>query len=519
MRLAWVGLLLCLAARETGAQHLVIGGASPATVLDPHFSTAAPDSTIAMHVFDRLVERTPDSKFAPGLAVRWTKISETVWEFVLRTGVTWQDGRAFSADDVAFSLARAGNVPNALNSLAVYVRDITAVDVVEPLVIQVRTRAPTPDLPGALSNIAIVARHVAEGATTADFNSGRAEIGTGAYRLVQFAPGDKVELVRNDQWWGQPVAWDAVTYRAITNAGSRVAALLAGDVDIIDVVPPEDFLRLLAQGNVRVASIAGLRAIFLTLDALEAADPWVRDARGVVLAKNPLHDRRVRQALNIAINRAALAEHLMQGAAVPAGQLLPPGTFGHDPRVAPPGFDPQWARHLLVEAGYPGGFHLTVHTPNDRFLNDSTTMQAVAQMWTRIGVVTQVAALPWSTYASRGGRHEFAVGLWAWGNNTAEAGNSLLNVVGTVDQAGGRGTANDGRFSDPRLDGLISEALATMQDAAREKLLFKAVELAADDVAIIPLYHVINTWATRKTLIYDPRMDQRTLAMDAHPVR
>jgi peptide/nickel transport system substrate-binding protein len=519
MRLAWAGLLLCLAARDAVAQHLVIGGASPVTVLDPHFSTAAPDSSIAMQVFDRLVERTPDCKFAPGLAVRWRKLSDTVWEFVLRGGVTWQDGRDFSADDVAFSLARAGNVPNALNSLAVYVRSIAAMDVVDPLIIRVRTRAPTPDLPGALSNIAIVARHVAAGATTADFSNGRAEIGTGAYRMVQFTPGDKVELLRNDHWWGSRPDWDAVTYRAITNPGSRVAALLAGDVDIIDVVPPEDFLRLRGRRDVRVASIPGLRALFLTMDALEAADPWVSGTDGVVLAKNPLHDRRVRQALNIAINRTALSEHLMQGAAVPAGQLLPPGTFGHDPLLAPPRFDPDDAKRLLSEAGYPGGFHLTVHTPNDRFLNDSATMQAVAQMWTRIGVVTQVAALPWSTYASRAGRHDYAVGLWAWGNNTAEAGNSLLNVVGTVDPAGASGTANDGRFSDPLLDGLISQALATMDDGAREALLFKAVERAAEEVAIIPLYHVINTWATRTTLIYEPRMDQRTLAMDAHRLR
>jgi peptide/nickel transport system substrate-binding protein len=221
----------------------------------------------------------------------------------------------------------------------------------------------------------------------------------------------------------------------------------------------------------------------------------------------------------MSINRAAIAERVMGGTAQATGQWLPPGTFGYAPDVKPAVFAPDKAKALLAEAGYPQGFKLTLHTPNDRYPNDAATAQAVAQMWTRIGVQTSVEALPFSTYSGRGSRQEFSIGLWGWGSNTGEAGYTLVNVLGTWDPAAGRGTSNGHRYSNPALDALTDRALATIDDAAREKLLIQAVTMSMEDVAIMPLHQLVNYWASKKSVAFTPRSDERTLARDAHLVK
>ncbi len=506
------GLLLGLL-RPAPAQTLVMGMSAPVTSLDPHFSNAAPNSAIAMHLYDQLVERGTDGKLQPGLAISWHPLSDTSWEFDLRHGVTWQDGVPFTADDVAFSYQRVVQMPATLDSLAGYLRAVSHVEVIDPFTLRIDTRDPQPDLPGNLAMIAIIARHQATGATTEDFNSGKAAVGTGPYQFVAFVPGDRVELKRNPSWWGPKTAWDRVIYRAIANPAARLAALFAGDVDIIDSVSPTDLPRLHADQHVRVVSVDGLRALYLALDTLsKTGAPWLTDAAGTPLPANPLADRRVRQAMSLAINRDALAERTMQGGARANGQFLPAGSFGYDPALAHPAYDLDAARKLMAEAGYKDGFHLTMHGPNDRFFNDSQTLQTVAQMWSRIGITAQVDAMPWTAYASRGVRRQFAISLWAWGNNTGEAGNTLFNVVGTRDPKLQRGSYNNAGYSNPQLDALLDQALGTIDADKRETLLLQAVRMEAEDVAVIHLYQAVNIWAMRQGVNVPPRVDQRTLA-------
>jgi peptide/nickel transport system substrate-binding protein len=310
-----------------------------------------------------------------------------------------------------------------------------------------------------------------------------------------------------------------VTFRFIPSPATRVAALLSGDVDLIDVPPAADLPRLQADPKLTVTHIQGLRLIFLYLDRQDRPAPDITDAGGARLAKNPLLDRRVREALSIAINRHAIAEQLMQGAAQATGQWLPPGTFGYNPDVKPPAYAPEKAKSLLAEAGFPNGLRMVLHTPNDRYPNDAATAQAVAQMWSRIGVQTQVEAMPWSVYSVRANKQEFSIGVLGWGSVTGEAGYALINIMGTFDSAASRGASNSGRYSNPALDVLTDKALSTIDDGARQKLLQQAVAMAMDDVAIIPLYQLENFWAMRKGLTYEPRMDERTVAMNAHTAR
>jgi peptide/nickel transport system substrate-binding protein len=283
-----------------------------ATACDPHFYNATPNHSVAMHVFDRLVDRAPDVSLKPGLALSWKPVSDTVWEFKLRPDVTWHDGKPFTADDVAFTYQRARNVPNSPGGFGGFLRAVKTVEVVDPLTLRIDTGEPAPNLPRELAFVPIISRHVGETATTEDYNSGKAAIGTGPYKFVSQTPGDRVELVRNDAWWGPKQDWDKVTLRMITNSGARVAAVLAGDVDIIDTPPVGDLQKLKADPRVTVATTEGLRVIYLALNSLEPGAATITDNDGKPLPKNPLLDLKVRQALSIAINRDGLADRIMQ---------------------------------------------------------------------------------------------------------------------------------------------------------------------------------------------------------------
>jgi peptide/nickel transport system substrate-binding protein len=518
IRLRLLSLILVLfAAIPASADELRIGQAAAATSVDPHFYNAAPNNGLAMHIFDRLTERSPAGKLRPGLAVSWVPVADTVWDFRLRQGVTFQDGQKLTADDIVFSLARVSNVPNSPGGFAGLVRAIRSIDVVDAQTLRIHTAGPAPNLPGDLASVAIVSRHAGEGATTEEYNSGKAAIGSGPYKLVRYAAGDQVELARNEAWWGEQPEWDRVTIRFIPNAAARVAALLAGDVDIIDVPPAADLPHLKTNPKLSIFSAQGQRMIFIQQDSSRTGEePFVTDNEGNKLEKNPFLDPRVRQALSFAINREALASRVMEGTATPTGQWLAPDTYSYDPAIKVPPYDPARANALLAAAGFPKGFKLTLHTPNDRYPNDSGTAQAVAQMWTRIGIATTVQALPWSTYSARGSHQEWSIGLWGWGSNTGEAGYALINVLGTYDPAKSRGASNQGRYSNPALDALTDRALSTIDDTARESLLRQAEEMAMNDVAFIPLYQLVNYWATRKGVTYEARGDERTLAFDAH---
>ena len=502
------------------AQELKLAIGAAVTSLDPHFHNAAQNTSVFSHFFDRLVNRTAEAGVAPGLAVSWQAVADTVWEFRLRPGVHWHDGAPFTADDVAFTLARVPHVPNSPASYASYLSAVRRVEVVDPMTVRLHTAMPAPNQPIDLALVGIVSRKHGEAATTADYNSGKAMVGTGPYRFARYLPGDRVDMTRNDAWWGPRQAWERVELRFIANAGARTAALLSGAVDMIDTPPAADLPRIKADPRLAVSTRQGMRVIFLRPDFSRAGGtPYVTDAAGGKLAQNPMLDVRVRRALSLAINRAALAERVQENAAVPTGQWLPPGAFGHNPDVKVPAPDPEGARKLLAEAGFPQGFRLTLHTPNDRFPNDAATAQAVAQMFSRVGVATQVEAMPFSALAARMARQDFSLVLFGWGSTSGEAGSVLLNVVSTYDRATGRGASNTARYSNPALDALIGRALATMDDGAREKLFHQAVAMAMEDVSFIPLYNQINSWAFKKTIHYPARSDERTFAFEVTPAQ
>jgi len=496
---------------------LVVGIGGSVTSLDPHFYNASPNNSLAMHLFDRLVERDAAARLQPGLALSWTAVSDTTWEFKLRPGVKWHDGRDFTADDVAFTVERTPNVPNSPGGFGGFVRSIKRVEVVDPLTVRFHTETPAPLVPTDLAAVAIIARHV-NGTATEDYNAGRAAIGTGPYRLASYTPGDRTELVRNDAWFGPRQPWERVSYRFIGSDSGRVAAVLAGDVDIVDQVPTSDIARLRRDNRVKVVDTQGLRVIYLLPDFSRDGPPAFATANdGSRLARNPFRDLRVRRALSLAINREALCRQVMEGTAQPTGQWLAPGTYSHNPEVRPDPFDPDRARALLAEAGFPQGLRLTLHGPNDRYPNDARIIQAVGQMWTRVGIQTAVEAAPWATFSARNARQEYDIRLLGWASTTGEAAYTLVNITSTYNQAARLGANNNGRYSNPELDALVARATSTLDDGAREKLLQQGVKMAMDDLAFIPLMQLVNVWALRRGLDYDARADERTVAMGVTP--
>ena len=353
---------------------------------------------------------------------------------------------------------------------------------------------------------------------TPDYNSGKAAVGTGPYRLVEYVPSDRAVFARNPAWWGPPQPWDRVVYRMIPNNSARIAALKAGDVDVIDAVPTHDVESLKTNAKLTLASKAGVRNIYLYADQRRDQTPFVLDADGNNPSANPLKDRRVRQALSLAINRSAIVERVMSGQAAASGQFLPEGTMGWNPDLAPAPYDPERAKKLLAEAGFPRGFRLTLHGPNDRYVNDGQIVQAIAQMWTRVGVQTAVELMPANVYFTRSAKDEFSVGLMGWGTGTGEPDSPLAALVGTADKAKGRGVTNRSLYSNPELDGLIDAALGTIDAAEREALYRRATAVAMEDLAIIPLHHQVNIWAMRSGFAYNARNDERTMAMELRPV-
>ncbi|WP_213308559.1 ABC transporter substrate-binding protein [Paraburkholderia sacchari] len=515
--LSSVAAVLLSASIAADAQALRIAFADPLSSLDPQLNNHAGDRSDDLHFWDLLVENKWN-KLQPGLAVSWKPLDATTWEFKLRPNVKWQDGTPFTAADVIFSYQRARNVPGSVATFAGYLRTIESVSAPDPLTLVIKTKAPNPDLPLNLASVHIVSKHIGEKSSTDDYNSGRAMVGTGPYKFVSYTPGDRVEMTRNDQYWAGKPLWEKVDYRFVNNGAARTAALLAGDVDVIDKVSASDIPRLKQAPNVTVYPYPGLRVMLLQPSFHEGPNQYITDNDGKPLPKNPLLDVRVRRALSLAINRDAIVTRIMQGTASVANQWMPKNTFGYDPAVKDIPFEAAQAKNLLAEAGYPNGFKITMHVPNDRYPQGPETAQAVAQFWTRIGVKTQVEVVPWSIYASRAGKNEYAMSMLAWGNGTGEASYALVNVLATVDAKKGLGASNWGHYSNPAVDQALDAATAEFDEGKREAILRHSVEIVSNDVGVIPLFHYQNVWAARKGLKVSPYTSDRTVAMQVTQV-
>jgi len=494
----------------SAADTLRIGLAVEPSSIDPHFHNIQPNLQIARQIFDFLITRDHKQQLGPGLAVSWKAIDDKTWEFKLREGVKWHDGTPLTADDVVFSFGRVPNVPGSPGGYGAYVAGKKATKV-DDLTFRVVTEKPNPLMLNDLSTFAIVSHKHGEKATTENYNTGAAAIGTGPYKFVEWVRGDRIVMEANKDYWGGQTDWDKLLYKPISASASRVAALLSGQVDFIDNVPLIDIAQLKRNPNVALSQSPSNRLVFLSLDSNRPVSPFVKNNEGQPLWPNPLRDGRVRKAMSMAINRPAIVERVMDGGALASGQIVPEGFFGHNPALKPESYDATGAKKLLAEAGYPNGFRITIHSPRDRYPNDAAITEAVAQMLTQIGIKTEVQILPASVYFTRASKLEFSFAFFAFGSDTGEASSPLNGMLTTFNPQIGAGAFNRGRYSNVEFDAAMQEALTTMDDAKREQLLRDGTAMVIRDHAVIPLHFQTNTWALRKDLRYEGRTDENTL--------
>jgi peptide/nickel transport system substrate-binding protein len=497
------------------AETLTVGLKAEPSSIDPHYHNLGPNNALAREVFDRLIMPDHKQQLKPGLATSWKPVDETTWEFKLRKGVKFHDGSPFTADDVVFTFERAQNVPKSPSSFVTYIKGKT-VTKIDSHTVHIKTAEPNPLMANEVMTFSIVSKKHGEGATTADYNSGKASIGTGILKFVEWVPGDRIVYARNDDYWGEKPEWDKIIVKPIKSGPARVAALLAGDVDFIDNVPPIDNARLQKDGSINVVESISNRVIYLHMDHKRDASPFVKANDGGDI-QNPLKDLRVRKAMSLGINRDAIVERVMEGIAIKAGQLLPEGFFGISKNLKPLDYDTKQAKSLLAAAGVPDGFKITIHGPNDRYINDAKIVEAVAQMMNRIGIKASVETMPKSVFfkrASRGGPNgtpEFSMVLVGWGAGSGESSSPLKSLLHTYDKSKGYGASNRGRYSNPEFDKILEDALQTVDDSKRAALLAKATEVAINDVGVIPLHYQVSSWAAKKGLTFLARTDEQTV--------
>jgi peptide/nickel transport system substrate-binding protein len=519
-RLSTAALLATLAAASpAGAQELRIGMKAAVDGADPH-QLYTPNRNVQLHVYEPLAWQDERLHPQPRLAASWRVVDPLTWEFTLREGVTFHDGSPLTAEDVIFSIRRAQEIQGA-RTYRVYVRDIAAMEAVGTRIVRIRTTAPAPTLPAMLTSFGIVSARAAADAAQSDWNGGRAAIGTGPYRWTRFTPGAEVVLDRAATYWGNAEPWSRVTFRFVSNDSARVAGLLAGDLDLIDTVPPGLYARVRESDRTHLLTATSSFTLYLQLDQKRDRSPFAVGTDGQPLERNPLLDRRVRLAISHGINRQAIAERAMEGAAEPAGQFMPPGFIGHVAAVRPPAFDPALSRRLLTEAGYPNGFGLTFHCTNDRYAGDSRVCQSVGQMMTAIGLRAQIDAMPATVFFRRAGTAttdpDFSALMSIFSALPGTAAENMASLLRTFDPASGLGASNRGRYSNATLDRLLATADATMDDAERERLVAQAVTMAMEDAAVLPLFFWKGSWGLRRGLTMTPRGDQYTYATDIRP--
>jgi peptide/nickel transport system substrate-binding protein len=466
---------------------------------DPHAFNHTPTSAQNIQVYEALVDFDSDHTITPGLAVAWRPIDSTTWKFELRQGVRFHDGTLFTAEDVVFSLRWALSPQS---EFAQELQSIAAVEADGDHIVRVRTTGPNPVLPDQLFAIGIMSkawteRHGAvEVAPYADAEIAYVEDhanGTGPFMLQDYEPGARMVLTRNADWWG--LAKDAhnidrVEFTAVADPEQRIAALLGGEIDFLHDPPFAELDRLASTPGVRLEQTMEFRTIFLGLNQgrreLHSSN---------VKGRNPFADLRVRQAIYQAIDIETIRNDIMRGYAIPAGMIIQPGINGYTPEFdTRPAHDPDAARSLLAEAGYPDGFEVRLDCPKNRYLNDEAICRAVAAMLAEVGIVVDLAIAPMGEHIAKLRERRTDFYMLGWGTSTIDTRHPFVYLYRSDGQYNATGYAN------PHVDELIDAIGTAPVTYARDALIEEVWRTVLADVVVVPLHHQVLVWALRDRL-------------------
>jgi peptide/nickel transport system substrate-binding protein len=522
IRASLVAGLLSTCATLALAQTLTIGVRGGPDSIDPHFTATGTHAETLKHIYDTLTWSGDGLEIEPRLATSWKAINDTTWEFKLRPGVKFHDGSDLTAEDVKFSITRM-QTPMGPNPTTIYVRRVKEVQIPDPLTVRIITDGPAPNLPNDFIRLFVVSHKAAAGVTKENanemFNSGKAAIGTGPYKFVSWTPKGDFVAGRFDGYWGGKEPWARIVRKEIANDASRVAQLKAGQFDLITRVPASDVATLERDPKISVAKIDTVYVFNLEMDVRDKPPAGQVSAKdGSPLPKNPYQDIRVREAIDLAIDRKALAEIAMEGLGKPVNQLVTPSIFGYNKSLPERRYDVAAAKKLMADAGYSNGFKLQFSFTQDRLPGDREVGTSIAQMLAAIGIDAQANAQPAAVFFPARTRGEYSMSMSGWGTLTGEAHYTLSSLAHSNDKEKRFGAFNILGYHNAEMDKLIQDAAVEMDEAKRRGFLEKANELVLKDRQRLPIAAVGSAWAMQKgKLTIKARVDEDTLAMNIKP--
>ncbi|MEJ6396411.1 ABC transporter substrate-binding protein [Yoonia sp. 208BN28-4] len=498
-----------LAATASFAETFRYATTTDPQTLDPHAVSSAPVLSFLNNVYEGLVRRGRDMSIEPSLATAWEPLEgENGWRFTLREGVTFQDGSTFDAADVMFSYERASSEASDVRS---WFAPVTDVRVVDDYTVDFVTSAPNPLFPDSIANFMIMDSDWAEAndaalpARDAENFATRNVNGTGPFVVASRDPGVETRLTPHEGWWGEDRG--NVTEAILTpigNAATGLAALLSGEIDFIEPVPLQDVAQIEGRDGFKVLEGEETRVIMFGFGHEHDTLLYSSD----VTDENPFSDPRVRLAAAHAINIDAIDRVVMRGKIEPASQLVPEGISGYsDANSDRPGYDPDRARELLAEAGYPDGFSFGLKCTNDRYINDESLCRAAASMFAAVGLDAELTTMPVRNYWEQLRADDFDMYLLGWSPGTFDAEHPIRFLLHSQDDEKKLGSWNFGNYSNARVDELLPMVQQELDPAKRQELIDEIVALTQEDVAYVPLYTQPLIWAMKDNIDVTQRAD------------
>ena len=493
------------------AQTLRWAAQNDILTMDPHSQNHATTNAILMHAYEGLTRYNVKYEVEPALATKWTFLSPTQVRFDLRKGVKWHDGTAFTADDVVFSF---GRIKQPQGTMQIYVTGVAEVKKIDDNTVDLILSAPNPLLLRNIIDFRIMSRAWSEKNRTTNVQDYKAKeenyasrnvMGTGSFKITGWMPEQRITMSANADWWDKPQGnIKEVIYTPIKSDPTRVAALLSGDVDMLTDLPTQDVARLRSDAKLKIVDGPEVRTIFLAPDI---GSPELKYSN--VKGKNPFADKRVRQALSMAIDREAIKRNIMRGLSIPAGVMVAPGVNGNSAEVdIVTKYDPEAAKKLLAEAGYPDGFEVRFNAPNNRYVNDEEIAQAIVAMWARIGVKASLVAENMATFSQKFQNFDSSLYMLGWGVATYDAQYMIQSLVRTK-TSGADGNFNFSRVSDAQIDKLTDAMKSETDVAKRNAMIKEALLRIRDEVLVIPLHHQMRPWAMKAGVTTVHRSDDR----------
>jgi peptide/nickel transport system substrate-binding protein len=483
---------MALPGSAMAAADLVIATDAPPKAMNPHAHSSDANFSYMSNFFDGLLQRrASDGKLEPALATKWERIDELTWKFDLRKGVKFHNGNDFNAEDVKFTFERMKDPKH--SKLLNIAKAIDTIETPDDYTVIFKTVKPVPWFAETMHQNFIVDKESTETRDEGDYNT--VAIGTGAYKFVEWVKGSYIRMEANDDYWEGAPKYKLVDIRPITEESTRFAALAGKQVDIVNGVPVTLYDRVKAMPHVEVISKPARRAIYLGLGNAEGT---------------PFADVRVRQAIAHAINEQEIIDKVMRGQATMANQIPDAPTVGYDPSIKRYDYDPEKAKALLAEAGYPDGFEITIAGPNDRYINDEKISEAVAKYLAKIGLKVNLDVKPKSIFFDELTAYKYNFYLIGWFDGAFDFGRSAEKLLHTPDAEKGMGTYNGGKYSDSEIDAQLVASASIVDLAEREKALQAINKKSVEDVAWIPLHYQqdLSAVVKGKDIKFTPRPDR-----------